>query len=535
MPIDAAIPLQVQPPPSPLGTIGQLMNIRDTASQVALRNSQQQEFQAQADQRKLDLADQNTIQEAMRDPAVTEKIYAGDVSSLAGKVQPKTLNTIVEGAANLKKSLLANTAAQNALTESAYQKLNDSATSLLQLKKPDGTLDLDAINQHIPSLKQNLASEGVFKQANIDQGQFPDAITDPNQLIGFQATLHGILSSQKQVSELQKTEAATAESAAKARESTANATKQEMVNDAMKKALADPTSGATLIDQAIPPNLDPQINSSYKAAWQAAMSSGDFQAAAHVVTAAAGHASTIALATNPIMRQGEAATAGARAQAEVPAHVSAAVQSEMATAPLKMNIAIATAKALRQGDNPAVAGVAPAAVVQVQNQAIKLDESYAKAKAAADSIQQVLSMAGAGNKAAGASVPLVGVGAINAINNIKRSNSADISRYGTAGSLLDKIQGQLQGWTEGQPIPADVLKNMQELHSNLANEPWRVYIDSLNSLNSRTNAKFPPNFDPPSASQVLPTGHKVGDTVTVRGGKKVTITAVHPDGTFDAK
>ena len=78
------IPLQVQTPTpqQPVQTIGQLMNIRDMASQVALRNAQtqqatqqSQDIAQQAEQRQRDLADQSTIQEAMRDRKITEKIY----------------------------------------------------------------------------------------------------------------------------------------------------------------------------------------------------------------------------------------------------------------------------------------------------------------------------------------------------------------------------------------------------------------------------------------------------------------------------
>ncbi len=95
----------------------------------------------------------------------------------------------------------------------------------------------------------------------------------------------------------------------------------------------------------------------------------------------------------------------------------------------------------------------------------------------------------------------MGVGAVNAVNGIKRINAAEIAQYGTAGSLLDKIQGKLQGWTEGQPIPADVLKDMKTLHSTLEAEPYQVYNDSLNSLNNRTGAQFKPAFAPPGSAK----------------------------------
>lgn len=182
--------------------------------------------------------------------------------------------------------------------------------------------------------------------------------------------------------------------------------------------------------------------------------------------------------------------------------------------------AVTQARELRAGDNPAVANVAPSNVPQVINSATKLDNDYIKAREAVESMGKLLDLADQGNVAAGANIPMAGVGAVNAINGIKRINSAEIAQYGTAGSLLQKIQGKLQGWTEGQPIPASVRDDIRELHQQLGEQAWRTYTSGLDSLNKRWNANLPTTQAPPNIRKAPApaTGqYKEGDTRTING------------------
>ncbi len=554
--LDSNIPLQVQSPApvSPIASVGQLMGIRDMASQVALRNAQtqhalqqSQETEQKAEERRRDIADQNQYMQSLRDPAIAGRIHTGDFTDLETKIHPRNLDIIRQKQIEYMKGLNTNTTEQNQIRKDALGEVNSAVTGLKTFRGPDGTLDLEKVNNALPSTIQNLTSAGVFKRAGIDPSQLPSQIKDPSQLDIFQGVTGGALAAYEKDLANRKIQAETQSATATAGLHTAQTSGAEAESEReklslkmMKDAIANPQSGAGLIDQAIPASMDPNLNQSYKAAWNAAMSSGGKNAvenAANVVKAAADHASQISMKINPIVRQGEALTAAAKANAEVPAHVSAAVQTAQATAPIHMAIALAQAKAMRQGDNPAFAGVAPSAVPHVLDQSLKFDGAYIKAKASADSIQAVLDLAGSGNKAAGANVPLIGVGAVNAINGIKRINSAEIAQYGTAGSLLDKIQGKLQGWTEGQPIPADVLKDMKTLHSTLAAEPWQVYTQSLQSLNDRSGSTLKPAFEPPSVSHTpsaappLParlSKSDIGKSFLNKDGKSITITNVNP-------
>jgi hypothetical protein len=188
------------------------------------------------------------------------------------------------------------------------------------------------------------------------------------------------------------------------------------------------------------------------------------------------------------------------------ARVRTAVAIDLATAPLKTQQAIATAKALRMGDNPAVAGVAPAAVLGVQNQAIKLDEQYAKEKAITETVGRVLDLAQSGNKVAGTNLPLLGVETLNAINGIKRINRAEIDQYAGAGDLLDQIKGKIGKLVEGKPIPQDVMDDMRQFHQSVGQQAWQVYNNSLDAVNNRSGSKFAPTLEAPNINRTRPGG-----------------------------
>lgn len=230
------------------------------------------------------------------------------------------------------------------------------------------------------------------------------------------------------------------------------------------------------------------------------------------------------------------AKAASVAAATAPINISEAVAKETDPRVIaaRTNQAVTTAKALRMGDNPAIQRVPPAEVGSVMSQAQKLDEAAIKTNTTTEAIGKVLDLATSGNKAAGANIPLVGVGALNAVNGIKRINSAEIAQYGTAGSLLDKIQGKLQGWTEGQPISQDIIDDMRTLHQMLGEQGYKTYTDSLNSLNDRTGSAFKPNVAAPNIRKATASPHSIGDSVKIKG-KDMKITKVYPDGTFDAQ
>lgn len=228
---------------------------------------------------------------------------------------------------------------------------------------------------------------------------------------------------------------------------------------------------------------------------------------------------TIAVETNPQVN-------AARVQRDV--------ATARATAPIKIATSVAEAKALRQGDNPAVANVPPAAVQPAISSAIKLDSDYLKANEATEAMGKFLDLAEQGNKAASSNLPLVGVETLNAINGIKRINSAEISQYQGAGDLLDRIKGKLGKLATGKQIPQDVLDDIRQLHQTLGDQAYKQYTDGLAGLNTRYRSQFGPTVGPPNIRKpAAASQYSIGQSVRLKNGQTVTIKAIHPDGTFD--
>lgn len=456
----------------------------DLQAQQQERIAQAQALQAQAQIRQQAFADQN----ALRRVYVEDGGWNSDTSPVKAAqygASPDAIDKMQTAHDKHVTDLLANDKTKNELVISHAEQASRALDGISQIP-PD---------QRGPAIAQFWTNASKWLPPDeLKTAQQTFGAMDDQSLSAFKATMdyNGKLAAEanaRKQTDISAQQAATAAareqregqtSAAALPGVQADAQLKQLRTQAMQEALKDPTKGAAAIDAALPPTADPAANQGYKAAWTAAMQAGSPEAAAKIVEAAAQHAASLSPATTA-------------------KKVQDAVSIERAITPLKIAQQVATARAMRQGDNPALAGVAPADIPRVNSSAQKLDQDYIKAKTSAEDIETVLNLATAGNKAAGANVPLVGVGALNAINGIKRINSAEIAQYGTAGSLLDKIQGKLQGWTEGQPIPKDVLSDMKALHDQLAQGSWRTYTQGLDAINKRSGAKLAPTVDAPKS------------------------------------
>jgi hypothetical protein len=126
-------------------------------------------------------------------------------------------------------------------------------------------------------------------------------------------------------------------------------------------------------------------------------------------------------------------------------------------------------------------------------------------------MQSLIELTRTGNKAAGSNLPLIGVETLNAINGIKRINRSEIDQYKGAGSLYDRIMGKVGGLTVGQPIPADVLKDIEAMHDTLRQGAESSYKTRLQGINDNYKSNFQPVRTP-----------------TAKGG---TVNMKAPDGT----
>jgi hypothetical protein len=326
------------------------------------------------------------------------------------------------------------------------------------------------------------------------------------QKLGPLGLTDAYLNQQKGQADTAKLQADAAEIQAKTPGEAAGSAIKQSEAAAIQSAMQNPKG---LLDQVTAIGADPATTKRVQSMVQFALTRGDYQGAVKAVDQASQQQAEIEKETSPAVQK---------------ARTEQAVATEQATTPLKIQQQVATARALRAGDNPAVANVAPADIPRVTMAAQKLDQDYVKARQSAEDVGRILDMADAGNKAAGANVPLVGVGALNAVNGIKRINSAEISQYGHAGSLLDKIQGKLQGWTEGKPVPTDVISDMRALHQELATQAYGGYKAGLDALNARSQSRFAPVVPEPNLTRVTPAtngGYKAGDKRVING---VTVT-----------
>ena len=77
-------------------------------------------------------------------------------------------------------------------------------------------------------------------------------------------------------------------------------------------------------------------------------------------------------------------------------------------------------------------------------------------------VEDVINAAQSGNKIAQVTTPMLVAFGLGNMEGMHRFNKAEFEMIGGAGSMWDKIRGGISGLTAGQPIPPDVLKNMQQ-------------------------------------------------------------------------
>ncbi len=522
MPIDAQIPLMVRPPQfeSPVQTIGQIMQMRDVASQVALRQAQtataQQnaaDLKAQTDQRNRDLTDQNTVQEWMKDPANAYAFGQGKLDGLNGKVQPKTLGAL--------QTTVLDAQSKHQTIDQATLKLNKERLEAIQ-SGLDGLTTLpddDARASAWPGLKQQWASQGYLK--DLPPGLVPDAITGkPDQIQGFAAQL-GLAKGLTDASLARKKEVqTTATSAAQATKDTAEATKavtetaaQQRSQDAAQVAAALEQGGPTAA-QSVLSQLPPE---------RAAIFQG---------------------ITNPAVVRHlgmtpEQASAEAGKQAELARQTAQLAESlrhnKVEEGQGAARVGIEASKNRREQDiynqtygpgaNTALQGVEPALRKPAAAAAQKAGDAHIKAQAAQRDMQSFIDLANAGNKEANAYIDTEGVLNLNTGRGISRVNRQEIDQYKGAGSAYDKVVGAIQKLATGKAKTEDVMKAMAELHSTIAQNSDATYSDALRNIDQNYRSHFSQTVGgiPTPASQAeynaLPKGaqfHKPNDPAVYR-------------------
>lgn len=472
---------------TPIQTLGQLAQYRDLASQISMRNAQTQDFQAQANQRLLDQRDQNVLQQAMTDPATNAAIHTGDFSSVAGKVQPSSLFKWQQTQAEAEKTLLANTAEKLQQRRNAISDVSDAVRGLqTTFTRPDGTMDLDGLNGRLTTTIRALTPQLQELGVNMDQLE-GYRVSDPKDLNKWVAGLAGGGALVDKALAQKKTEADIASTQAGTRKTTAEAQRQEYINKAIQAQQTAQQTGVHPVDAVFPPPLDRQINASYRNAYDNLMSqppdeNGRHPAAEQLLATAAEHASQIAMANNPLLRQGKANDAAAIESATEPIKVREQVDAEVQKAKLSPD---------------AFAGVFdPVARNRAEAQYQKDSEDYADKAGAARQLQDFVQSVQSGNKAAATMLPMVQVRTL--LNRVTRPELQGVSTQ--AGSAYDRIQGTLSGLKEGQPIPKDLLPDIATVAGVMENAAQNTYHNKVAILRTTygiDNNKLQPVALPP--------------------------------------
>lgn len=471
MPLDASIPLSIRPveTQSPLQTIGALQTLRSGQIENALRQQQmatnaatQQHVQAEADQQNRDLADQNTMQQlyktgngTLSGPEFAKSVSSWDGKSdfpLDGKVQPKTADDIKTKVLLQQKSALANTAEQTTQNEVKFGHVERTLKGILQdPTDPSKSADDPYVAANAPSAFAQLVRDGDLDARNVPDTSKPDAIRQFAIFTGHHAGLNQYALSNK------KTQGEISLSAAGAAKDTATADLDNFKLSLMK-GLTGPNVAAS-VDSLIDRTKYPQANADAHAAAQLAANSGDpakvTEAVQKIYDEQVGSVQkATALIPSKVAEQkalipGEVSKAGAIAQAEIPARVAGAVQTQQALAKLSPD-AFATIPD-------------PVSRREAMNESDKIDKEYSDKLTASQQLLDTIHAAQAGNKAAPGVIPIEQVRSVLANGRVNAAELRAVSSQ--AGSLMDRLEGWANKNTKGEPNPPDILRDMVTLET----------------------------------------------------------------------
>ncbi len=133
---------------------------------------------------------------------------------------------------------------------------------------------------------------------------------------------------------------------------------------------------------------------------------------------------------------------------------------------------------------------------------LKSAEDLNNAKAAQDNVSSFINLAKSGNKSAASNLPLLSVEALNAAQNIKRLNRTEIATNKEAGSAYDNIVGWLGKAAVGQPIPKNILDNMQTMHETLLSGAVKKHNLNVRSINGTRGTQFPEEPAPQTSGTI---------------------------------
>jgi len=502
----ASIPLPAlasQPPPSAMDQMSKLLQMKSLLNAQSLFPGQQQEqqntlqSQQQENQmRQMQLEDQQTIQKIA--PQYVQKDDSGKVTgydfdgltngAIAAGVRPQSLAQLQTMRKNAADTLLAQSQANENLLKN-QNTLNDQFRG-----------HLESVRSAAPADRQ-----GIYQQAlDWAQGQKIDTSHLPpsNQLPTDDATLNPLLTGYEtrlamgsQLSKEAQEKAETAKNAAEA----------ALTNLKVNGLQASPQDIHTAVANVVPANwADPSLAGRTEAQMNFAKAHGDLEGMQSALARASEEVGSIKKETNPAVIQ-------ARAQ-------QAAVTASVVE-PLRMQI---TQQFANQKD----------ARDKIESTVLKPFQDkmndLGMMNSAIDQAQQ-------GNIAAAraALYKLIGVAQPTGSHRVLPT---EVEGFSGMGGIPTRVRSSIANALSGDPWTPQMvedIKSFGQAQSRVAQDSLNRGIDNANKLyntNVGAGLKQQPQTQPNAAPKF-----QVGQMVTLKSGKQVKVTAVHPDGTFDAQ
>lgn len=149
----------------------------------------------------------------------------------------------------------------------------------------------------------------------------------------------------------------------------------------------------------------------------------------------------------------------------------------------------------------------------------KVEGDYQDAATKADLIRDAIKQAQSGNKMAGAFQGMLATLGITTMEGVKRINAVELGIPTGAGSIWDRVQGELGKWTVGQPMDADLQKDLIGLADTIQAASYKKYKTQHDSIVKRYGLTDEEAIAGPTGTQVnAPTVGTIEGGYRFKGG-----------------
>lgn len=500
----AMIPLQGTQPTfaSPTQSLSQALQLRDMAGQLQLRQAQAAEYQAKAAAEQKAQQDQSTIQSTLADPAAYQRLHSGDFSDFAGKVSLGALGKLQDYHKQQVETAKAQSDQEIKERTEALGEVNKTLAGIAGIKNPDGTPNLQAQQQAWGPAIANLDAAGVLKRGKINTGQIPQVLSSPDQIQQYAAQIGGALSLQEQARAAKEQEAKTNKDSA--------AGAKDLAETQIKNEQYAGMQGGLLPDEI--------VKNKQATATLAETRSRDQALAAHE-------------RSEDVHARVEEGQKQREFEANYGAPGDTGTVAALADALKKGRVDFQTVKRMKGGQAALSQALAEDPSLTEQRYAgIKAFETGKDAQdlSTLHMLDSHLSSLKTASDAQGLRI---------------NPYSSEAAKLGTVATDVAGVMGKLV--KSGALTKGEHDEYMGRLNSPLPNVREAAIAGMKEMLDGKKEAiaekfKGSTGMDLPDSAMnrpatTLPGGHTVGSSVTLKNGKTVKITAIHPDGTFDAQ